>query len=98
MFRERRAQLGLFDADNLYLDFVGEDTFYGFLARHRGELFRDEDFAGLYSPDNGRPSVPPSVLAITLLLQAKDKASDEEGERSRRLRPAVEGGPGRRSG
>ena len=80
MFRERRAQLGLFDADNLYLDFVGEDTFYGFLARHRGELFRDEDFAELYSPDNGRPSVPPSVLAITLLLQGKDKASDEEAK------------------
>jgi len=88
MFRERPAQRGLFEADQLYLDFVGEDTFYGFLARHRGELFRDEDFAELYSPDNGRPSVPPSVLAITLLLQAKDKASDEE----------VEGGPGGRSG
>ena len=80
MFRKRRAQLGLFDADNLYLDFVGEDTFYGFLARHRDELFRDEDFAGLYSPDTGRPSVPPSVLAITLLLQANDKAPDEEAK------------------
>ena len=62
MFRERSPQRGLFEADQLYLDFVGEDTFYGFLARHRGELFRDEDFAELYSPDNGRPSVPPSVL------------------------------------
>ena len=80
MFRKRRAQLGLFDADNLYLGFVGEDTFYGFLARHRGELFRDEDFAGLYSPDTGRPSVPPSLLATALVLKTYEQASDEKAK------------------
>jgi len=37
----------MFEADHLYLRFVGEDSFYGFLARPRGQLFRDEDFAGL---------------------------------------------------
>jgi transposase len=80
MFRERSPQLGLFDADVLYLDFVGADTLYGFLARHRGELFRDEDFAELYSPDTGRPSVPPSLLATALLLQSHDRVSDEEAK------------------
>ena len=35
-------------------------------------LFRDEDFAELYCPDNGRPSVPPSLLALALLLQTHD--------------------------
>ena len=49
--------------DHPYLDHVGRDSFYGFLALHQGELFRDEDFAGLYCSDNGRPSVPPSLLA-----------------------------------
>ena len=80
MLGERSAQRGLFEADQLYLGFVGEDTFYGFLARHRGEFFRDEDFAEFYSPDWGRPSVPPSLLATALLLQTHDRASDEEAK------------------
>jgi transposase len=80
MLRKRSAQRGLFQADNLYLDFVGEGTFYGFLARQRGKLFCDEDFADLYCPDNGRPSVPPSLLATALLLQTHDDVSDEEAK------------------
>jgi hypothetical protein len=76
----RSSQRGLFEADHLYLRFVGEDSFYGFLARQRGQLFRDEDFAGLYCPDNGRPSVPPSQLATALLLQTHDGVSDEEAK------------------
>jgi hypothetical protein len=43
----RSGQRGLFKADNLYLDYVGRDTFYGFLASQRGQLFRDEEFAEL---------------------------------------------------
>jgi hypothetical protein len=80
MVGECSAQRGLFEADNLYLGFVGEDTFYGFLAGHRGELFRDKDFAEFYSPDNGRPSVPPSLLATALLLQTYEQASDERAK------------------
>jgi len=78
MVGERPAQRGLFQADHLYLDWVGPDTFYGLLANLRGELFRDEDFAFLYCPDNGRRSVPPSVLATALLLQTHDRVSDAE--------------------
>ena len=80
MLSKRSAQLGMFEADHLYLSHVGEDTFYGFLARHRGQLFRDEDFAEFYSPDQGRPSVPPSLLATALLLQTHDRVSDEEAK------------------
>ncbi len=71
---------GLNGSDHPYLDHVGRDSFYGFLALHRGELFRDEDFADLYCSDNGRPSVPPSLLATALLLQVHDGASDEEAK------------------
>jgi hypothetical protein len=46
----------------------------------RGKLFRDEEFAGLYCPDNGRPSVPPSLLANALLLQAHDVVRDQEAK------------------
>jgi hypothetical protein len=63
-----------------YLDHVGRDSFYGFLALHRGELFCDEDFADLYCPYNGRPSIPPSLLATALLLQAYEGVSDEEAK------------------
>jgi hypothetical protein len=80
MLGKRSPQLGLFEADHLYLSFVGEDTFYGFLARHRRELFHDQEFAEFYSPDQGRPSVPPSLLAIALLLQAHDRVSDMEAK------------------
>ena len=67
-------------SEHPYLDHVGRDSFYGLLASHRGELFRDEDFADLYCSDNGRPSVPPSLLATALLLQAYDGVSDEEAK------------------
>ena len=81
MLGKRSPQRGMFEANHLYLDFVGPDTFYGFLARHRAEIFRDEDFAMLYCRDNGRNSVPPSLLAAALLLQAHDRVSDAEAKR-----------------
>jgi len=80
MLSKRAPQRGMFEADNLYIDYVGRDTFYGFLASQRGKLFRDEEFAELYCPDNGRGSVPPSKLSIALLLQAHDGVSDQEAK------------------
>ena len=96
MLGKRSPQGDLFGADTQYLKFVlvlrseeasllrrvaGEVSFYGFLAREGGRLFRDEDFAALYCEDNGRTSVPPSLLAIALLLQTHDRVSDEEAKR-----------------
>jgi transposase len=81
MLGQRSGQWGMFEADTLYGDFVGKRTFYGYLASQRGELFRDEDFAALYCPNNGRPSVPPSLLATALVLQTYDGVSDEEATR-----------------
>lgn len=80
------------EAEHPFLDYVGRDSFYGFLATQRERLFRDEDFAALYCLDNGRPSVPPSLLATVLLLQAHDDVSDAEATavgllRGRRPRP-----------
>jgi len=75
---KRESQTSLFTADTQYLDKVGRDTFYGFLATHSHEIFRDDDFSDLYCGDNGRDSVPPSVLAIALLLQTYERISDAE--------------------
>ena len=68
MLGERSDQKGLWEADRLYLDHVGRDTFYGLLASLRGRLFRDADFAEFYCADNGRDSVPPSLLSPTCTL------------------------------
>ena len=80
MLGERSDQRGLWEADRLYLDHVGRGSFYGLLASMRGRLFRDADFAEFYCPDNGRDSVPPSLLATALLLQSHDKVSDAEAK------------------
>ena len=80
MLGERSNQRGLWEADRLYLDHVGRESFYGLLASLRGWLFRDAEFAEFYCPDNGRDSVPPSLLATALLLQSHDKVSDGEAK------------------
>src|SRR5215212_4992579 len=80
MLGKRGPQRGLFEADTAYGEFVGRDSFYGWLASQRGELFRDEGFAGLHVLTNGRPSVPPSLLATALVLQTYDGVSDAEAK------------------
>ena len=80
MLGERTEQRGLWEADRLYIDHVGRESFYGLLASMRGRLFGDEEFAELYCADNGRESVPPSLLAIVLLLQTHDRVSDAEAK------------------
>ena len=80
MLGERSDQRGLWEADQLYLDHVGRDTFYGLLASLRGRMFRDTEFAEFYCLDNGRDSVPPSLPATALLLQVHDKVSDAEAK------------------
>jgi hypothetical protein len=80
MLGKRSAQYGMLEADHLYLEHVGRNTFYGFLASLRGWLFQDEDFGVLYCLDNGRASVPPSLLATALLLQTYERVSDEEAK------------------
>ncbi len=78
MLGRHSPQGELFRPDNIHLDHVGRDTMYGYLAQERHRLFRDQDFAGLYKKDWGRPSVPPSQLCVALILQAKDGVSDDE--------------------
>lgn len=80
MLGNRSLPCGLDETAHPYLAHVGRDSFYGFLANHRDQLFHDEDFADLYCLDNGRPGVPPSLLATALLLQTYDGVSDEEAK------------------
>jgi len=78
MLGRRSPQGELFRPDHTLRDHVGEDSFFGLLARRGAEWFPDDDFASLYREDFGRPSVPPSQLCVALLLQVHDGVSDEE--------------------
>ena len=76
MLGQRSLQRSLFDAEYHFKELVSRDSFHWLLGQARDRLFQDKDFADLYCLDNGCPSVPPSLLAMALLLQAHDKASD----------------------
>ena len=77
MLGRRSPQLSFFDAQNLP-HCVPADSFYGRMATVNNVLFPDEDLAMMYSPDNGRPSLPPSLMNGVSLLQFYDNVSDEE--------------------
>lgn len=78
MFRESDPQTEMFSPRNLYLNAVGEDSFYGFLALNGHRLFHDQQFKEMYCDDNGRPCVPPGLMTVALLLRAFEKCSFEE--------------------
>ncbi|MGI5195648.1 hypothetical protein ACQEVY_18695 [Streptomyces sp. CA-288835] len=46
-------------------DLIPAGSVFAFLAELRGELFPAEMFANLYPSANGRPSMPPQILAFT---------------------------------
>ncbi len=77
MLGRRDPQQSLFSAQNLPHN-VPADSFYGRMAAISAVLFRDDDLQDMYCPDNGRPSLPPSLLSGVLLLQFHDDVSDEE--------------------
>jgi hypothetical protein len=54
-----------------------EGSVYRFLARERGRLFSPELFADLFE-STGRRSVPPSILAVVMVLQRLEGLSDRE--------------------
>ncbi len=79
MLGRRNPQRSFFGAvAQLGIRIVETLGFYGKLALNSPSLFKDEDFAGVYCLDNGRPSVPPSLLAVARLLQHYDGISDAE--------------------
>jgi hypothetical protein len=54
-----------------------ESSIYSFLHRERDRLFPDEMFADLFD-ERGRRSVPPSVVAVVMVLQRLEGLSDRE--------------------
>ena len=77
MLGRRDPQHCLFDADSLPHR-VPPDSIYGRMAALGDQLFPDDAHKDLYHPDNGRPSLPPSIMSGALLLQFHDDVSDQE--------------------
>jgi len=75
---KERMDRELLDAAALAGHLVPAGSMFGFLAAYRGELFPDGDFADLFPSGRGRPSIPASVMATVLALQALCDYSDAE--------------------
>ena len=67
----------LLDVLGLCGGLVREGSVHRFLAENRRRLFPDGMFADLFG-GRGRPSVPGSVIATVLVLQALEGCSDRE--------------------
>jgi IS5 family transposase len=59
-------------------DLIPSGSVFAFLAEHRDALFPAAMFADMYPSPNGRPSMPPQILATALLLQTLHGVSDAE--------------------
>jgi hypothetical protein len=77
MLGRRNPQRSLFSAQSLPHQ-VNPDSFYGRMGAISSQLFNDDDLKDMYCPDNGRPSLPPSLMSGVLLLQFYDDVSDGE--------------------
>ena len=71
-------QANLFDDVEQFCDKVlNESSIYAFMHRERDRLFPDEEFSDLFD-NQGRRSVPPSVVATVMVLQRLEGLSDRE--------------------
>jgi transposase len=59
-------------------ELIPAGSVFAFLAEHRGALFPAVMFADMYPSANGRPSMPPQILAAAITLQALHGLSDFE--------------------
>jgi transposase len=59
-------------------ELIPAGSVFAFLAEHREALFPAEMFADMYPSANGRPSMPPQILAAAVTLQALHGLSDFE--------------------
>ncbi|MFI1855299.1 IS1182 family transposase [Streptomyces sp. NPDC020480] len=59
-------------------DLIPAGSVFAFLAGHRGALFPAQMFRDMYPSVNGRPSMPPQILAAAITLQALHGLSDHE--------------------
>ena len=67
---ERSGELAGPDVWQTCRELIPAGSVFAFLAEHRDGLFPAGMFADMYPSPNGRPSMPPQVLAMVVVLQA----------------------------
>jgi Transposase DDE domain/Transposase domain (DUF772) len=73
-----RMDRELLDAEAIAGDLVPAGSVFGFLARHRRELFPDEFTADLFGSGTGRPSLPADLVGSVLVLKELHDLSDTQ--------------------
>ena len=81
-----RPDRQILDAAAFCRALVEDGTVYAFLAEHREELFKEEDFADLFPSSRGRPSIPAALVCSVMVLQALEGLSDRDAIRQLRTR------------
>jgi len=76
----------MLDASVFCRDLVEDRTVCAFLADHRDELFKEEDFADLFPSGRGRPSIPAALVCSVMVLQALEGLSDRDAARALKTR------------
>jgi transposase len=76
----------MLDAASFCRGLVEDGSIYAFLADHRDELFKDEDFADLFPSGRGRPSTPAVLICSVMVLQTLEGLSDRDAIRQLRNR------------
>jgi len=75
-------QMSFTDADYLCSRLIPDDSFYRKFRDIVSPLIQDETFSDMYVLDNGRPAIPPSLLAMATILQFYRNLSDRDMERA----------------
>lgn len=71
-----------YDADQVCDRLIPRDNFYRKFRELVVPLIKDDQFESMYCKDNGRPCIPPSLLALATILQFHKNLSDREMERA----------------
>jgi len=78
MLGKRNSQRSLFQVPFWAQELIADDSFYARMGVFWRQVSHDEDLAGMYEENQGRPSIPPSILSGVLILQYFDNATDRE--------------------
>jgi transposase len=81
-----KAQGSLLATSHARRHLVTKGSFYERLAENGDTFLSDEDYAHMYAPTMGRPSIPPTIMLRALLLATYERTrSDAEMSRNTRV-------------
>src|SRR5512146_2503716 len=82
MIEKATGQASFYDSDLVCDRLIPPDSFYRKFSELVVPLIKDDQFESMYCKDNGRPCIPPSLLALATILQFHKNLSDRAMERA----------------